>query len=118
MKLSLAMVMMFLIGLFSFATAGTRAAEEDKTIIGYISDSMCGLDHKSMNMGDDKTCTLKCVDAGAKFVLADRDHKAVYSLDDAAQGKAREFAGQKVKVTGKVNAKDKEIRVTKIEAAT
>jgi len=55
-----------------------------------------------------------CVKNG-KFVLADRDHKVVYQLDLVGQKKAREFAGQKVKVTGRTTRKT--IRVTAIEAA-
>ena len=66
-------------------------------------------------MGDDKSCTLMCVKNG-KFVLADRDHKRVYKLDKTGQEKAREFAGQKVKVTGRLSGKT--IRVTAIEAAS
>lgn len=61
-------------------------------MVGYISDSMCGLKHMS-GMGDDKSCTLACVKGGSKFVLADRDHKRVYQLDKTGQEKAREFAG-------------------------
>lgn len=87
-----------------------------RTIVGFIGDSQCGLKHP-MNMGDDKACTLKCVAGGGKFILADRAHKVVYALDDAAQEKAREFAGKKVKVTGNVDAKTKTITVTKILAA-
>jgi hypothetical protein len=64
---------------------------------------------------DEKDCTLMCVKNG-KFVLADRDHKVVYQLDQAGQEKAREFAGQKVKITGRFTGKT--IRVTAIEAAT
>ena len=89
---------------------------KEKTIVGFIGDSQCALNHP-MGMGDAKACTLKCVDGGGKFILADRDHKVVYSLDKDAQGKAREFAGQKVKVTGNVDAKAKSIHVTKIEAS-
>lgn len=88
----------------------------NRTIVGHIGDSQCGLKHP-MNMGDDKACTLKCVEGGSKFILADRAHKVVYALDDAAQEKAREFAGKKVKVTGNVDAKTKTITVTKIVAA-
>jgi hypothetical protein len=90
----------------------TKPAE--KTLIGYVSDNHCGLKHMA-SMGDDKSCTLMCVKNG-KFVLADRDHKRVYQLDKAGQEKAREFAGQKVKVTGRVSGKM--IRVTAIETAT
>jgi hypothetical protein len=88
---------------------------EETTIVGYISDSSCGLKHMS-GMGDDKSCTLMCVKGGGKFVLADRDHKVVYKLDNTGQEKAREFAGQKVKVTGQVTGKT--IKVSAIEAAS
>ncbi len=75
-----------------------RAKEE--TVAGYIGDAMCGLEHP-MNTADAKMCTLKCVEGGSKFVLADRAHKVVYSLvDEDSQKKAKEFAGQKVSLTG------------------
>jgi uncharacterized protein DUF5818 len=90
----------------------TKPAE--KSLVGFISDNHCGLKHMR-GMGDDKSCTLMCVKTG-KFVLADRDHKRVYQLDKVGQQKAREFAGQKVKVTGRVTGKS--IHVTAIEAAT
>ena len=67
-------------------------------------------------MGDDKTCTLACVKGGSKFVLADYDHNVVYRLDNSSQAKAREVAGQKVKVTGQVTGKT--IKVTSIEGAS
>ena len=86
----------------------------ERSVIGYISDNHCGLKHMK-GMGDDKSCTLKCVDGGGKFVLADRDHRRVYQLDKTGQDKAREFAGQKVKVTGRVSGRN--IRVTGIEPA-
>jgi len=84
-----------------------------KSVVGFISDSSCGLEHMAgMN---EKDCTLMCAKNG-KFVLADRDRKIVYQLDQAGQEKAREFAGQKVKITGRIAGKT--IRVTAIEAAT
>jgi len=79
-----------------------KSKPAEKTLIGYVSDNHCGLKHMA-GMGDDKSCTLMCVKNG-KFVLADRDHKRVYRLDKTGQEKAREFAGQKVKVTGRVTA--------------
>ena len=88
-------------------------ASAPTTVIGYISDSSCGLQH--MAGMEEKDCTLMCAKNG-KFVLADRDHKVVYQLDNMGQEKAREFAGQKVKITGRVSGKT--IRVTAIEAAT
>ncbi|HKA18791.1 MAG TPA: hypothetical protein VKN18_10910 [Blastocatellia bacterium] len=118
MKISIVCTLLLIVGVFSIASATTAEKGEEKTVVGFISDSMCGLDHSSMKMGDDKTCTLKCVEGGGKFVLADRANKVVYALDEAAQEKAREFAGQKVKVTGQVDAKAKTIQVTKIEIAS
>ena len=90
-----------------------KGKQLEKTLVGYISDNHCGLKHMS-GMGDDKSCTLKCVKNGS-FVLADQDHKRVYQLDKTGQEKAREFAGQKVKVTGHISGKT--IHVTGIEAA-
>lgn len=87
-------------------------ATPDGTFTGYISDAMCGLKHMS-GMGDDKNCTFACKTA---LVLADRDHKQVYQFDQAGQEKAKEFAGQKVKITGTV--KGKTISVTSIAAIT
>ena len=84
----------------------------ERTLIGYISDAACGLHH--MGGMSDKDCTLMCARNG-KFVLADRDQKLIYQLDQAGQEKAPEFAGQKVKIKGRVTGKT--IRVTAIEAA-
>jgi hypothetical protein len=86
---------------------------QEKTVVGYISDSHCGLKHME-GMESDKACVLMCV-ANGKFVLADRDHKKVYQLDKVGQDKAREFAGQKVKITGRITGKT--IRVIAIEFA-
>ena len=111
------MLMLLVLGLVLVAPLSgvaqkTKTAE--KTLIGYVSDNHCGLKHMA-GMGDDKSCTLMCVKDG-KFVLADRDHKRVYQLDKVGQEKAGEFAGQKVKVTGRVVGRT--IRVSAIEAAT
>src|SRR2546426_9112828 len=97
----------------SIAQNSNTKAVRERTLVGFISDNHCGLKHMA-GMGDDKSCTLMCVKNG-KFVLADRDHKRVYQLDKTGQEKAREFAGQKVKVTGRVVGKT--IRVSAIEAA-
>lgn len=87
-----------------------KSRTEEKIFIGYISDASCGLKHmESMN---EKDCTLMCARNG-RFVLADRDKKVVYQLDDAGQKKAPEFAGQKVTVKGRLSGK--RIRVTSIE---
>lgn len=90
----------------------SRSAPE-RRLVGYISNAACGLQHMaSMN---EKDCTLMCVKNG-KFVLADHEHQLVYQLDQTGQERAREFAGQKVKITGRLTGKT--IRVTAIEATT
>ena len=98
----------------STAQNSNNKAAQETTIVGYIGDSSCGLGH--MSSMDARECTLMCVKGGGKFILADRAHRRVYRLDNAGQRKAREFAGQKVKVTGRVIGRT--IRVTTIEAAS
>jgi hypothetical protein len=93
----------------SLSFAGTVKAGT-KTFVGNISDSMCGLKHM-MPGKSDKECTLECVKAGSKYVLADLASGKVYQLSD--QKKPEEFAGQKVKVTGTLNGDT--ISVTAIE---
>ena len=89
------------LGLVILLSAGLSFATpkkgESKTFVGKISDSMCGLKHM-MPGKSDKECTLECVKAGAKYVLADTVAHRVYQLSD--QTKPEQFAGQKVKVTG------------------
>ena len=118
-SLKLSLILLVLAAASAVSVSGTARLNTnpaaDTTVVGYISDSSCGLKHMS-GMGDDKSCTLMCVKGGSKFVLADKDHKRVYQLDQAGQGKAREFAGQKVKVTGQLTRKT--IKVTSIEAAS
>lgn len=117
-KLPLMSMMLAVVLAFTLAAAAQNSESKsspETTLVGYISDSMCGLKHMS-GMGEDKDRTLACVNQGSKLVLADRDHKRVYQLDKVGQEKAREFAGQKVKVIGRVTGKT--IRVTSIEATS
>jgi hypothetical protein len=97
----------------SSAAQSRKRTSHATTVIGYISDSACGLTHME-GMSDEASCTLMCVKGGSSFVLADRDHKKVYELDKTGQDKAREFAGRKVKVSGRATGNT--IRVTTIEA--
>jgi hypothetical protein len=95
-----------------FASAALMLAA-DQTFTGTITDSMCGGNHKSMNMGTDEKCVLECVRAGAKYALW--DGKATYVLSD--QTGAAKFAARKVTVTGTLDAKAKTIQVSSIGAA-
>ena len=94
-------------------SANAQKGSREKTVFGFISDNHCGLKHMD-GMESDKACVLMCV-ANGKFVLADRAHRKVYQLDKVGQGKAREFAGERVKITGRITGKT--IRVVTIEAA-
>ena len=92
-----------------------RAA--DKTFTGEIMDSQCAEmgSHDNMMKGEHasnaKECAIACVKAGGKYALYDPAAKKAYQLDD--QKKAKEFAGQKVTVTGKLDGDS--IQVSKIQ---
>lgn len=96
------------------ATAAlTFAAGQKQTFTGSIADTMCGGDHKSMNMGSDEKCTIACVRAGAKFALW--DGKAAYELSN--QVAPAKFAGKKVTVKGTLDEKTHTIKVDSISEA-
>jgi hypothetical protein len=92
------------------------AAPGKQTFTGVITDHMCAeTGHAAMRMGPtDAECTIACVDAhGAQYVLL--AGKTIYQLSD--QQLPARFAGQKVRVTGTLDAKTKSIAVDSIRAA-
>jgi hypothetical protein len=82
------------------------------TFRGEIQDSECA----GSASHADTECTLECVRKGAQFVLYDSANNEVYRLDD--QMKPGEFAGQKVILTGTLDASTKTIHVLTINGAT
>jgi hypothetical protein len=97
-------------------TLVASAPQAPQTFTGAISDDMCArADHSRMRMGPtDAECTVACVDAhGAEYVLY--DGKTAYPLK-ASQPLAK-FAGQKVRVTGTLDAKTGTIHVESIALA-
>lgn len=96
-------------------SCASNGGGKETTLIGFISDSSCGLKHMD-GMSDERACAIMCVEGGGKFILADRARRMIYQLDQAGQEKAREFAGRQVKVTGRLTGKT--VRVTSIEAAS
>jgi hypothetical protein len=93
--------------------AAFPAAQAKRRFTGTITDSMCpDGNHTQMRMGPtDAECTLACVDVhGALFVLY--DGKNTYTLSD--QKVPEKFAGQKVTVTGTLDAKTNTIQVDSI----
>jgi hypothetical protein len=103
-------------------TASLARPKTNRSFTGEIMDSTCAkmgnhdAGNKLTNTSTAKECTLACVKAGAKFVLHNTTRKVTYELDD--QEKARDFAGQKVKVTGTYDTATKTIHVEKIEASS
>jgi hypothetical protein len=92
------------------------AAPARQTFTGVITDDMCPKgDHSQMQMGPTAAdCARACVDIhGAQYVLY--DGKTAYVLSD--QKTSDKFAGQKVRVTGALDAKTKKITVDSIAAA-
>jgi hypothetical protein len=97
------------------AAASVSAAPAPQTFTGVVSDEICAKNgHAKMQMGPtDAACTKACVLLhGASFVLL--DGKTVYPLGD--QKKPEEFAGQKVKIVGSLDAKTKAIHIDSIAA--
>jgi hypothetical protein len=95
-----------------------------RTFHGEISDSQCALNvhsltrsHKEMLKskymgGNARSCSQYCIEhMGGELVLA--AGKTVFRLDN--QNAVREFAGQKAKIMGTLDAKTKTIHVVKVE---
>lgn len=106
------------------AAAGVASGETPHIFRGEVSDSQCALNVHSLTRshqemlkskamgGTANTCTVYCVEhLGGYLVLSSGSD--VYRLDrsDLVHG----FEGQKVKITGVLDAKVKQIHVEKIE---
>jgi len=106
-----------LIALASFAFVTVLAAlPASQMFVGKITDDMCPMaDHSHMQMGPtDAECTKACIEYhGSMYALY--DGKNTYVLSD--QRTPEKFAGQKVKVTGVLNAKNHTIQVDSIVPA-
>jgi hypothetical protein len=97
------------------ALVALPAAQGKQTFTGIITDSMCAdAVHSSMRMGPtDADCTVACVDVhGSTYVLA--DGKTAYKLSD--QRTPETFAGQRVTVTGTLDAASQTIQVESMTA--
>jgi hypothetical protein len=106
--------MKYLVAILLLAAQSSAPAKQ--TFTGIITDDMCAkADHSGMQMGpNDAECTKACVALhNAAYVLY--DSKNAYVLSD--QKLPEKFAGQKVAVTGALDAKTKTIRVESIKAA-
>src|SRR4051794_25685867 len=85
-------------GLLTLCATGAFA-QTSQTLTGTVSDSMCGAKHMMKDATPAK-CTRECVKMGSDYALVSGEK--VYTL----KGNSTEldkFAGQSVKVTGKVS---------------
>jgi len=114
MKQSLFITVLFV------ATGLGMARAEDQTFTGEIMDSQCAQmgSHDNMMKSEGaknaKECAIACVKGGGKYALYDPAAKRAYQLDN--QKKARDYAGQKVKITGKFDSSSDSIQVKSIAA--
>ena len=103
-----------ILGLLS--VAGLSAAQGPQTFSGIIEDDLCAKGgHAQMRMGPtDAECVKACIlGHDAKYVLLVGED--VYLLSD--QQAPEQFAAQRVRVAGTLDAKSKTIRVESISAA-
>lgn len=99
----------------ALATGTGLIAGQSRAFTGVISDSMCLRDHTMMKVTPDSKCVKECVKASKDITYSLLVGKNAYTLDD--REKPAKFAGQKVRVTGVLQAKTKVIEVASIEAA-
>ena len=90
------------------------AADAPKAYTGTITDSMCVMNHKMMNITPDSKCARECARKSKEVKYVLHDGKNTYKLSD--QKTPEQFAAQKVKVTGTLFSKTGVIKVDKIEA--
>ena len=109
-----------LIAIFGFVGLAV-SAQNQQSYIGEIIDGPCAnmASHELMmkshpNMKTASDCALGCVKAGSQYILYDSSTKNSYQLD--GQKKLARFAGQKVIITGTLEA-DKTVRVVSIKTA-
>jgi hypothetical protein len=106
--------------LFIAVLCGAAGFAADFT--GQIMDSQCADmgSHENMMKGEHasnaKECAIACVKKGGTYALYDPAAKRAYKLDN--QKKAREFAGQKVTVSGKLDSAGESIQVASIKSGS
>jgi hypothetical protein len=98
---------------FFGAAALVVSAPVKRTFTGIVTDKMCGADHTRMNVKPDAKCVRECVKAGSQWALVEGGN--VYVLSNAKAADA--FAGQKVRVSGTLDAKTNTIQVDAITPA-
>jgi hypothetical protein len=109
-------------GLVSLQLWAGQLNQSKQVFTGEVTDTFCApkKSHEEMmnenkTMGREKqTCTQRCAQIGAKYVLLDASKGTVYQLDD--QGKAAAFAGMEVRVVGTVE--NNQLKIATINAGS
>ncbi len=85
------------------------------TVVGVVSDAMCGVKHLKAT-AEDQVCVKRCGDVGEELMVVGPENK-MYRTEQ--QAKLKGFEGQRVKVTGKFAPMGKDIvmTITSVEAA-
>jgi hypothetical protein len=109
--------------LMSLSLAGVRAADDQKTFKGILTDSQCAMNVHSLSQSHDEMlksnevgktpedCVWYCIkQRGGRFVL--QAGKKVYKLDD--QNISRALANKKVQIVGTLDSQSNTIHVLKI----
>jgi hypothetical protein len=93
-------------------TASVASAQQSKTYVGIITDTMCTTNHKPMKVSPEDKCVRDCVGDGKTYKYALADAKGLYVLSD--QQTPAQFAGIEVKVTGVLYTKTNILKVERI----
>jgi hypothetical protein len=110
------------IGLVALQLWAGQLQNGQQVFTGEVTDTFCAKSksHEEMmnenkTMGRDKqTCTQRCAQIGAKYVLLDASKGTVYQLDD--QAKAAAFAGMEVRVVGALE--NNQLKIVTIDAGS
>jgi len=125
--ITLGMALLFAISMCQArAVKAAQDQSSSKTFSGYVMDSACAqmgshseMEQKHGMKGNDKLsgadarkCTELCISSSSQYVLYDSANKMTYQLSD--QEKAKQFAGERVRVKGTYDESSKTITVESI----
>lgn len=106
-------------GTFLLAACALTARAAEDTFSGEIMDKQCAQmgSHDDMmhteKASNAKECALACVKDGGSFALFDSQSKKVYPIADAK--KVRDYAGERVTITGEYDKSGDVLHVKTIE---
>ncbi len=99
----------------AFLMVASLGLAAEKTWNGTISDSMCGVKHKTSEHGGKKMsaaeCVKVCVKEGAKYTFVSKGK--VYNIENQDFANISDHAGHSIRLTGEMTGDS--IKVSKIE---